>query len=339
MYALISRFNGWVKLCLTTLVFSLPCASVLGASIAGEKYFPNVPLTTQDGKQVRFYDDLVKGKSVAINIIYTSCTDECPLETARMAEVQRLLGGHVGKDVFFYSISIDPEHDTPSVLKNYSEKFDVRPGWLFLTGKKEDIQLLTKKLGLSRSSDLINKDGHASSLMLGSDPTGQWMRNSAVDNPKFLATTMANFYGWKDVVVPTTSYAQAAPVNISKAKFLFESRCSSCHTVGNGDAIGPDLVGVTARRDPAWLRRYLMEPEKVLAEGDPIAKTLFEKYKKVNMPNLNLGTEDVATMVAYLSAQSDAVTAKAVTAKAVTAKAKPQQNAAQPNPEGHHHHH
>jgi protein SCO1/2 len=328
MNALISRLCGWAKRCLVTVVCVLPCASVIGAPLSGESYFPNVPLTTHEGKQVRFYDDLVKGKSVAINIIYTSCTDECPLETARMAEVQRLLSGHVGKDVFFYSISIDPEKDTAPVLKAYSEKFDVGPGWLFLTGKREDIKLLTSKLGLSRASDAINKDGHASSLMLGNDVTGQWMRNSAVDNPKFLATTMANFYGWKDVV-PTTSYAQATEVNISKARFMFESRCASCHTVGGGDGIGPDLAGVTSRRDPAWLRRFLKEPEKVLAEGDPIAKSLFEKYKRVNMPNLNLGTDDVSTMVTYLAAQSDAL----------AAKAKLQQGAAKDNPKGQHHQH
>jgi protein SCO1/2 len=211
MNALKSRVSGRVKCCLLTAVLVLPGASVMAAPIAGETYFPNVLLTTQDGKQVRFYDDLVKGKSVAINIIYTSCTDECPLETARMAEVQRLLGAHVGKDVFFYSISIDPEKDTAPVLKAYSEKFNVGPGWLFLTGKKDDIKLLTTKLGLARASDAISKDGHASSLMLGDDASGQWMRNSAVDNPKFLATTMANFYGWKDVVA-TSNYAQAAPV-------------------------------------------------------------------------------------------------------------------------------
>ena len=329
MNASTGEVSGKLKFWLLATLFVFLTAEVCAAPIAGATYFPNVLLTTQDGKQVRFYDDLVKGKAVAINIIYTSCTDECPLETARMAEVQRLLGAHVGRDVYFYSISIDPEHDTPPVLKTYSEKFGVGPGWLFLTGKKEDITLLTSKLGLSRASDAISKDGHASSLMLGSDVTGQWMRNSAVDNPKFLATTMANFYGWKDVV-PTTSYAQAAPINISKAKFMFDSKCASCHTVGGGDRIGPDLAGVTERRDPAWLKRYLKEPEKVLAEGDPIAKTLFEKYKKVNMPNLNLGTDDVATMVAYLTTQSEAITAKAKAEKsAVTDN----------NPEAAHHHH
>ena len=70
--------------------------------------FPDVALTTQDGQRVRFYDDLLKGKSVAIDLIYTDCKDECPLETARLVQVQKLLGDHVGKDMFFYSISTIP---------------------------------------------------------------------------------------------------------------------------------------------------------------------------------------------------------------------------------------
>src|SRR5689334_15900932 len=70
----------------------------------GADYFPNVPLVTQDGRTVRFYDDLLKGKSVVVNLIYTQCSSECPLETAKLAQVQRLLAGRVGKDIFFYSI-------------------------------------------------------------------------------------------------------------------------------------------------------------------------------------------------------------------------------------------
>jgi protein SCO1/2 len=275
------------------------------ASPWGEGYFPDVTLTTQDGRPVRFYQDLVKGKSVAINVIYTSCTDECPLETARMAEVQRLLGDKMGKNIFFYSISIDPGHDTPPVLKAYAEKFGVGPGWFFLTGKKEDITLLTKKLGLSRSSDASSKDGHASSLMLGDEPNGQWMRNSAVDNPRFLATTMANFFGWKDAPA-AASYAQARPVDTSKAKFMFESRCASCHTIGGGDRIGPDLMHVGARREHAWLTRYLKEPDRMLQEGDPTATLLFNRYRQLRMPNLKLGEEDVSGLLGYIDAQSKA---------------------------------
>jgi protein SCO1/2 len=290
--------------------FGLHIGDAAGAQW-GADYFPDVTLTTQDGKPMRLYADLLKGKSVAITVIYTSCTDECPLETARMAEVQRLLGAHAGKDVMFYSISIDPEHDTPEVLKAYAEKFNVGPGWLFLTGKKEDIKLVTRKLGLSRNSDSANRDGHASSLMLGNEPAGQWMRNSAVDNPRFLVSTMRNFFGWKDEV-PLASYANAQALDVNRAQFTFQSRCASCHTIGGGDRIGPDLMGVSERRSADWLKRYMREPDKVLAEGDPIATSLYNKYRQVRMPNLRLGDEDVSLLVSFIAQQEKAGRAQAV---------------------------
>ena len=129
----------------TAAVLSLWAVVATAASRLGEN--ANVPLVTQDGEQVRFYDDLIKGKIVAVNFIYTSCMFTCPLETARLAQVQRILGERVGKDIFFYSISIDPGHDTPPVLKAYLEKFGVGPGWLFLTGKKEDIVQVVGRAG------------------------------------------------------------------------------------------------------------------------------------------------------------------------------------------------
>lgn len=291
-----------LKALLAVMALALPWQGVIAGTQWGADYFPDIVLTTQDGDKVRFYDDLVKGKNVAVNVIYTSCKDECPLETARMAEVQRLLSDRMGKDIFFLSISIDPEKDTPKVLKAYAGKFGVGPGWLFLTGRKDDIKVLTRKLGLSRTSDAFSKDGHASSLMLGSDANGQWMRNSAVDNPRFLAATMANFFGWQGVV-RTDSYAQARPLGIGRAQFTFESRCASCHTVGGGERLGPDLAQVTARRSPAWLARYLKEPDKLRAEGDPTAMQLYARYPQVRMPNLRLGDEDVAVLISYLDAQ------------------------------------
>lgn len=114
----------------------------------GENYFPNTTLITQDGEKRKFFDDLIKDKVVAINFIFTSCKDSCPLETARLRKVQEILGDRVGKDIFLYSISIDPETDTPAVLKAYKEKFNIGPGWTFLTGDEQEIILLRKKLGL-----------------------------------------------------------------------------------------------------------------------------------------------------------------------------------------------
>ncbi len=273
---------------------------VVAGSPWGADYFPNVPLTTQDGTTVRFYDDLLKGKKVAINLIYTSCKDECPLETARLVQVQQLLGDRVGKDFFFYSISIDPQRDTPAVLKAYAEKFHVGPGWLFLTGKEDDIKGVAKKLGLTRRRDALTRDGHSASLMIGDESGGQWMRNSAVDNPQFLAATIGNFFGWTSRH-PVKSYAEVASSRMpDKREYLFESRCGACHTIGNGDRVGPDLAGVTARRDRAWLSRYLAEPDRMRAEGDPIATALFAKYNNVPMPNLRLSGIEIAALLSFL---------------------------------------
>lgn len=274
----------------------------------GAGYFPNVPLVTQDGKTVRFYDDLLKGKSVAVNVIYTRCKDECPLETARLVQLARIFGERMGKDIFFYSLSIDPEYDTPAVLKAYAEKYDGGPGWLFLTGKPEDIKLIAKKIGLSRGSDAANRDGHTASLMVGDVEAGQWMRHSAVDNPQFLAASIGTFLGWRDVK-QGRSYTEARPLNVGQGEYLFGSRCSACHTIGQGEKIGPDLAGITTRRDRGWLARYVQQPDKLLAEGDPIARALFEKYKQTRMPNVSLGAVDVAAVLAYLESRDDALRA------------------------------
>jgi protein SCO1/2 len=267
----------------------------------GANYFPNVPLITQDGKTVRFYDDLIKGRSVAINFIFTDCTEVCPLETANLVQLQRVLGERVGRDIVFYSISIDPKRDTPEVLKAYAAKFGAT--WLFLTGKPEDIRLIGKKLGMLRERDEATKSHHAAQLMLGDEPKGQWQRNSAVDNPRFLALRMGTFFGWRDTT-PQKSYAEASPVVMPNGQRLFQSKCSSCHSLGQGDKLGPDLAGITARRERAWLTRYIKEPDELLAAGDPTATALFHKYKQIRMPNLRLGSSDVADLVSYLESVS-----------------------------------
>src|SRR4051812_33566374 len=181
-----SLTSGWRVLCAIAAVATLWLTAATPAAAQnsrwGANYFPNVTLTTQDGNKVRFYDDLIKGKIVAINLIYTTCKYSCPLETARLAQVQQVLGDRMGKDVFFYSITIDPEHDTPPVLKDYAEKFHAGPGRLFLTGTQADIDLIQKKVGLYSTPDPKNLDGHTPNLLVGSEATGQWIRHSGVDN-------------------------------------------------------------------------------------------------------------------------------------------------------------
>jgi protein SCO1 len=287
----------------------LAAISIFNARAAnrwGANYFPNVPLTTQDGTTVHLYDDLLKGKTVVVSLFYSECQDSCPLETARLVQVQHMLGDHVGKDVFFYSISIDPEHDTPAVLKAYAEKFHVGPGWLFLTGKKADIDLVGRKLGLD-ADPTLNRDGHTVDLMIGNEPTGQWLRNSATDNARFLATNISTlidgFNRHKTEVAK--SYAQAQPLAVTdRGQYLFATRCAPCHTIGNGVKIGPDLEGVTSVRDRTWLSRFIQKPDVMLTEKDPLATALFKQYKEIRMPNTRLGPDDTESIVRYLEGQS-----------------------------------
>lgn len=295
--------NALAAICLAAVAAITGAAAPAAAQHArwGADHFPNVTLTTQDGTQVRFYDDLIKGKIVAINLIYTTCKYACPLETARLAQVQKLLGDRMGKDVFFYSITIDPEIDTPAVLKEYAKQYRAGPGWVFLTGKKEDIDLLSRKTGLYSAPNPANPDGHKPYLLVGNEATGQWMRNSGMDNAGYLATTIGKWLdSWQTAKGAPRSYTAAPKINHDAGEYSFKSHCAACHTVGSGDHIGPDLLGVTERRDHAWLKRMILTPDKLIAERDPIAVALLRKYKQVRMPTLGLAEADAAVLIEFL---------------------------------------
>ena len=294
---------------LLTLGGSLAWAAPEG-SPWGADYFPNIKLVDQDGKTVRFYDDLIKDKVVAINFIYTHCGDSCPLGTASLRQVQKLLGDRVGKDIFFYSISIDPKHDTPKVLKEYSERFRIGSGWRFLTGTKADTTLLRKKLGLFRDDVEAGKlSEHNTSFMIGNESTGQWMKRSPFDEPKVLAWLLGRSLSRVKSVQKTelASYAGAKQLpKISLGEDIFRSRCDACHSLGNEDGLGPGLLNVTDRRDRAWLARWIKTPDRLLAEKDPIATDLYNRYKKILMPNLRLSDADVEALIDYMDAASKA---------------------------------
>ncbi|MCG6889549.1 MAG: SCO family protein [Gammaproteobacteria bacterium] len=278
------------------------------STVWGRDYFPNPTLITQDGEKVRFFDDLIEGKVVAINFIYTSCEELCPLETAKLKRVAEILGDRVGKDIFFYSISIDPDIDTPTVLKAYKKKFNVGPEWPFLTGNRADIIELRKKLGLYIDDIQNNPDNpndHNLSMIIGNQATGRWMKRSPFEDPYVMATQMSDWlHNWKTASVNTKDYADAPKLKkMVPGETIFRTRCSSCHGFGK-DGVGPDLQGVTKQRDPAWLVRWLMEPDKMLAEKDPLAMSLFNRYK-VRMPNMGLTTQDVEDLINYMEAETE----------------------------------
>ena len=141
-----------------------------------ERSFPNVTLTTHDGKKVKFYDDLIKDKIVIINFMYVKCDGKCPGTTANLVQVQKLLGNRVGKDIFIYSITLKPEEDTPRTLAAYAKAYKVRPGWKFLTGDPKDIELLRQKLGFIDRDPVrdADKSNHIGMLRWGNEPHTLW---------------------------------------------------------------------------------------------------------------------------------------------------------------------
>jgi protein SCO1/2 len=279
-----------------------PAAAATKGSPTGASYFPNAPLVTQEGQAVRFYDDLLKDKNVVINTLDTHCAP-CLPEAEMLVQVQQLLGDRVGKDIFIYSITSDPERDTPSVLKEYAEKLHAGPGWLFLTGQQADIDLLRKKLGFHAARNASEPFARTANVVLGKEATNLWRWHSTVDNPQFLALMIDNYLPSKTSRLAARSYTETAPLTV-KGQYLFATRCVVCHTIGQGDGDGPDLQGVTGRRDRAWLARWLAAPDLVLAEGDPTASALFAQYENTEMPNLHLSARDVAALLAYLEMQS-----------------------------------
>src|SRR4051795_7341508 len=137
-------------------------------SSAAEKYFTDVELTNQDGKKVRFYSDILKGKTVVVNAFFTTCTSVCPPMNRNMEKIQEALGDRVGRDVFLVSMTVDPETDTPARMKEYAQKFHAGPGWMFLTGKKENLDWALYKLG----QYVEQKDDHKTIFIIGNEPTG-----------------------------------------------------------------------------------------------------------------------------------------------------------------------
>lgn len=271
-------------------------------------YFPNVVLTDHNGRQVRFYDDVIRGKIVSINFIYTSCADICPLDTAQLRRVQQILGDSVGRDVHMYSISVDPARDTPASMRRFMRSYDIGPGWTFLTGSREDVDLLQRRLGIRPIDPNGRLSEHDTSIIVGNETTGQWIRRSAYENPQLLANLLnSRLRNHLPSRESRQSYAVAGQVtDTSNGAYLYRTRCRSCHTMGEGDRLGPDLAGVASSRPHDWLARWIREPDVMIAEGDPTALAMLPRYRNLPMPNLGLTRSDVDAIITYMRAQDDA---------------------------------
>lgn len=141
-------------------------------SEAGRKYFTDVVLTDQNGKDVRLYSDLIEGKIVIINSFFATCHGSCPVMSATFRKVQAALGDRLGRDVHLISITVDPETDTPEQLRRFAKAASAERGWHFVTGDKENVQKALYKLGLLTDT----KETHTAIVLIGNEPKGVWKK-------------------------------------------------------------------------------------------------------------------------------------------------------------------
>lgn len=186
---------------LAVSLFAIVCGFQAGAAFAGAgrqdapivpRTIPNVDLVTHEGRRVRLYEDLVKDKVVLMNFMFTSCEAYCPLTTANLARVQAALGDRVGRDIFLYSITLDPEVDTPEVLRQYRREHGAKPGWIFLTGARETIEKLRRKVGVYDLDPVIDADKtkHSGVIVYGNGASDRWAAMPSLANAEFLAKTV-----------------------------------------------------------------------------------------------------------------------------------------------------
>ena len=147
-----------------------------GQSRRKPQRLPDVLLQTHEGRVVHFYTDLVKGRLVVLNMMYANCANICPPNTANLLRVQEALGERIGRDVYMYSLTLQPAIDKPLDLRRYMDKYGVRDGWTFLTGAPRDVELLRLTLGFYSANPVFDADlkQHTGMVRIGHDGRDRW---------------------------------------------------------------------------------------------------------------------------------------------------------------------
>lgn len=147
-----------------------------GAVSSARSYFTDTELIDQDGRVHRFYSDLLDGRIVVIDSVFTTCTLVCPVLGQKMKSLQEAAGDRLGDDVLLLSISVDPETDTPAKLKAFGAQYGARDGWYFLTGSRENVSRVLAKLGFA----VDDKESHSTIVLMGNEQTGLWKKTNGL---------------------------------------------------------------------------------------------------------------------------------------------------------------
>lgn len=171
------------------------------AESPSRNYFTDVQLVNQNGEKMRFYSDLLQGKVVVINSFFATCQGSCLPLNRNLEKLQKALGDHMGRDVYFVSISVDPTVDTPPNLKAYAKKLNAGPGWFFLTGDKANVDFALKKLG----QFVDDKNDHLNIFIIGNERTGLWKKAFGLAKDEELMKVVESVLNDK----PVAKYAHA----------------------------------------------------------------------------------------------------------------------------------
>ena len=144
---------------------------------------PDFTLTDQNGRRVRLYTDLIKGKVVVVSFFYTTCAFVCDVQGRNLAKLQTQLGDKLGRDVFLISVTRDPATDTPAQLNKWAKEHGVRRGWTLVTGDVNDISKLVARF----LSDTIGPvESHSATIYVGNEAAGSWLVSSGLASPGVL---------------------------------------------------------------------------------------------------------------------------------------------------------
>jgi protein SCO1/2 len=177
-----------------SLLYAGAGAASAASEAPGGSTFSNAVLTTHEGRQVRFHDELIKDRIVVLNMMYTVCAGICPLNTASLLQVQRALGERVGRDIFIYSLTLRPEMDTPAALQDYATRYGVGKGWTFLTGRPADVDAIRRSMGFYDSDPAADADisNHTGMLRIGNAARDRWLTTPTVIPTRQIVRSILN---------------------------------------------------------------------------------------------------------------------------------------------------
>ena len=189
----VASLAGGLEVRAKTQEITSPVKNTAARERIRERHFPNLLLTTHEGRKVRFYDDLIKDKIVVINFMYVKCEGVCPGITANLVKLQKLLGNRLGQDIFMYSFTLKPEQDSPDVLRKYAEAYHAKKGWTFLTGAPDDMELLRRKLGFTDPDPKLDaiKSNHIGNVRYGNEPRLLWGSCPGLSKPSWMAESIS----------------------------------------------------------------------------------------------------------------------------------------------------